>query len=126
MNENWELGIRNWELGIGNEEFACRFRLARAEICALALPSAESRIKTFRRLGISSAERPNVQDQPEVTRPPSTFRNGQDIRDRAFSFGCRVAKFCERLREQGGNASILAPQLLRCATAAGALPEAAG
>jgi four helix bundle protein len=36
-----------------------------------------------------------------------------------------VARFCERLREQGNNAGTLAPQLVRCATAPAALLEEA-
>jgi len=56
---------------------------------------------------------------------PSRFRNGQDIRDRTYAFGCRVAAFCDRLRKQGGTAATLAPQLVRCATAPAALLEEA-
>jgi hypothetical protein len=29
------------------------------------------------------------------------FRRGQDIRDRAFRFACRIVKFCERLYQIG-------------------------
>jgi four helix bundle protein len=63
-------------------------------------------------------------DQRHTPRP-STFRNGQDIRDRTYAFGCRVVAFCDHLRAQGGNGAILATQLVRCATASGALLEEA-
>jgi len=45
------------------------------------------------------------------------FRTGQDIRDRAFRFACRIVKFCERLYQIGGVARLMAPQLLNCGTA---------
>ena len=52
---------------------------------------------------------------------------GQDIRDRAFRFGCRIVIFCRRLDEEGGVARTLAPQLVRCGTSIGAnLEEARG
>jgi four helix bundle protein len=57
-------------------------------------------------------------------RPPS-FENGQDIRERSFEFGCRVARFCEQLQQRGGNARVLAPQLLKCGTAIAAMLEEA-
>jgi len=54
-------------------------------------------------------------------------RYGQDIRDRAFRFGCRIVIFCRRLDEEGGVARTLAPQLVRCGTSIGAnLEEARG
>jgi len=59
------------------------------------------------------------------SRRPSRFRNGQDIRDRTYAFGCRVVRFCDRLTEQGGSAGTLAPQLVRCSTAPAALLEEA-
>jgi four helix bundle protein len=66
-----------------------------------------------------------VHDDGADRRPPSRFRNGQDIRDRTYAFGCRVVRFCDRLTEQGGSAGTLAPQLVRCATAPAALLEEA-
>ena len=66
-----------------------------------------------------------MDDEHHYSPQPSRFRNGQDIRDRTYAFGCRVVTFCDRLREQGGSAGTLAPQLVRCATAPGALLEEA-
>jgi four helix bundle protein len=54
-----------------------------------------------------------------------TFENGADIRDRTFRFGCRVARFCERLYEQGVNARTLSGQLLRAGSAPAAMLEEA-
>jgi four helix bundle protein len=56
---------------------------------------------------------------------PPTYENGQDIRDRTFVFGCKVARFCEALHQRGGNAHVLAPQLLRCSTAISSMLEEA-
>ena len=46
-------------------------------------------------------------------RPP-TFEDGQDIRDRAFEFACRVVKFCQQLSNGGGVGRLMVPQLLDC------------
>src|SRR5258708_40177467 len=46
-------------------------------------------------------------------RPP-TFENGQDIRDRAFDYACRVVEFCEQLTAAGGVGRLMVPQLLDC------------
>jgi len=46
-------------------------------------------------------------------RPP-TFEGGQDIRDRAFEFACRVVKFCQQLSNGGGVGRLMVPQLLDC------------
>jgi len=35
-----------------------------------------------------------MDNEPDIERP-STFEDGQDIRDRAFLFACRVVKFCQ-------------------------------
>jgi len=59
--------------------------------------------------------------------PPTYQRYGQDLRDRAFAFACRVVEFCDGLYNRGGVGRILAPQLVRCATSIGAnLEEARG
>ena len=42
------------------------------------------------------------------------FEGGQDIRDRAFAFACRVVRFCQKLYEGGGVGRLMAPQLLNC------------
>ena len=44
-------------------------------------------------------------------------RPGEDIRERAFQFSCRIVKFCARLYEIGGIARAMAPQLLDAGTA---------
>jgi four helix bundle protein len=56
----------------------------------------------------------------EIEWPP-TFENGQDIRDRAFEFGCRIVIFCKALHESGGVARGLASQLLGCGTSIAAM-----
>ena len=52
---------------------------------------------------------------------------GQDIRERAFRFACRLVEFCKHLLNEGGVGRLLAPQLVRCGTSVGAnLEEARG
>jgi four helix bundle protein len=46
-------------------------------------------------------------------RPPS-FEGGQDIRDRAFDYACRVVDFCRQLSDGGGVGRLMVPQLLSC------------
>ena len=46
-------------------------------------------------------------------RPPS-FEGGQDIRDRAFDYACRVVGFCRQLSDGGGVGRLMVPQLLSC------------
>ena len=48
---------------------------------------------------------------------PEDCQRGEDIRERAFRFSCRVVKFCQRLYEIGGLARAMAPQLLNAGTA---------
>jgi four helix bundle protein len=50
-------------------------------------------------------------DELEV---PPTYEGGQDIRDRAFAFACRVVKFCQKLYETGGVGRLMVPQLVSC------------
>jgi len=53
------------------------------------------------------------------------FEDGQDIRDRAFEFGCQIVRFCQRLYDLGGIARMMVPQLLNCGTSpSGMLEEA--
>jgi hypothetical protein len=42
------------------------------------------------------------------------FEDGQDNRDRAFEFACRVVKFCRQLSDGGGVGRLMVPQLLSC------------
>ena len=44
-------------------------------------------------------------------RPPS-YEGGQDIRDRAFDYACRVVGFCRQLSDGGGVGRLMVPQLL--------------
>jgi four helix bundle protein len=53
------------------------------------------------------------------------FEDGQDIRDRAFEFACRIVRFCQKLYEVGGIARMMAPQLLACGTSASGMLEEA-
>jgi four helix bundle protein len=46
-------------------------------------------------------------------RPPS-YEAGQDIRDRAFDYACRVVDFCRQLSDGGGIGRLMVPQLLSC------------
>ena len=43
-----------------------------------------------------------------------TYEGGQDIRNRAFDYGCRVVDFCEQLAAAGGVGRLMVPQLLNC------------
>lgn len=45
------------------------------------------------------------------------FAHGQDIRDRAFAFACRIVRFCQALYDAGGVARLMARQLLDAGTA---------
>ena len=58
---------------------------------------------------------------------PAYSAYGQELRDRAFRFACRIVRFSDGLWKQGGVARILAPQIVRCGTSIGAnLEEARG
>ena len=56
---------------------------------------------------------------------PPAYENGQDIRDRAFAFACRVVKFCQKLYDGGGVGRMMVPQLLNCSTSLPAMLEEA-
>src|SRR6185295_16592619 len=56
---------------------------------------------------------------------PPSYEGGQDIRDRTFTFACRVVKFCQKLYEQGGIGRVMAPQLVNCSTSVLAMLEEA-
>ena len=55
--------------------------------------------------------------------PP--YEGGQDIRDRTFTFACRVVKFSQKLYDQGGIGRVMVPQLVNCSTAVPAMLEEA-
>ena len=58
---------------------------------------------------------PGMEDEKDgpPERPPA-FEDGQDIRDRAFEFACRVVKFCQQLSNGGGVGRLMVLQLLDC------------
>lgn len=56
---------------------------------------------------------------------PPTYENGQDIRDRAFDFACRVVRFCQTVYEGGGVGRMLVPQLVNSSTSLDAMLEEA-
>jgi len=39
------------------------------------------------------------------------LEHGEDIRERAFRFGCNIIRFCEKLDALGGIAKAMMPQL---------------
>ena len=51
--------------------------------------------------------------------------SGQDIRDRAFTFACRVVRFGQHVMESRGVGRLLVPQLVGCSTAVAAMLEEA-
>jgi four helix bundle protein len=53
------------------------------------------------------------------------FEDGQDIRNRAFEFACRVVRFCQRLYDGGGVGRVMAPQLLNSSTSVPSMLEEA-
>src|SRR5436309_11809514 len=58
---------------------------------------------------------PGMEDEKDgPPERPAAFEDGQDIRDRAFEFACRVVKFCQQLSNGGGVGRLMVPQLLDC------------
>jgi len=53
------------------------------------------------------------------------YEDGQDIRDRAFDFACRVVRFCQRVYEDGGVGRMLVRQLVDSSTSLDAMLEEA-
>jgi four helix bundle protein len=45
---------------------------------------------------------------------PASFEGGQDMRDRAFDYACRVVDFCQKLSEGPGLGRLMVSQLLSC------------
>jgi four helix bundle protein len=62
-------------------------------------------------------------DQASPVNP--AFEGGQDIRDRAFEFACRVVRFCQTLYDGGGVGRMMVPQLLSCTTSLPSMLEEA-
>jgi four helix bundle protein len=65
-----------------------------------------------------------VDHEHDVERPP-TFEDGQDIRDRAFTFACRVVTFCQAVYDRGGVGRMMVPQVVNCATSFATMLEEA-
>src|SRR5438552_16254627 len=65
-----------------------------------------------------------MDNETDIERP-STFEDGQDIRDRAFLFACRVVKFCQGVYDRGGVGRMLVPQIVDCATSFATMLEEA-
>jgi four helix bundle protein len=56
---------------------------------------------------------------------PASFEGGQDIRERAFDYACRVVDFCQELSEGRLVGRLMVSQLLNCSlTFASSLEEA--
>ena len=53
----------------------------------------------------------------------SAYENGQDIRDRSFSFACRVLTFCHDLYEKGGVSRLVVGQLISCSSSTSTMLE---
>lgn len=53
------------------------------------------------------------------------LRGGQDIRNRAFGFACRITSLCDTLSRTSNIGRLLAPQLLGCGTSVAAMLEEA-
>ena len=64
-------------------------------------------------------------DNETAIERPSTFEDGQDIRDRAFQFACRVVKFCQGVYDRGGVGRMMVPQIVDCATSFATMLEEA-
>ena len=65
-----------------------------------------------------------MDNETDIERP-STFEDGQDIRDRAFLFACRVVKFCQGVYDRGGVGRMMVPQIVDCATSFATMLEEA-
>ena len=53
------------------------------------------------------------------------YEGGQDIRERAFNFACRVVTLCQKLYETGGVSRMVVPQLLACSSSTATMLEEA-
>jgi hypothetical protein len=72
----------------------------RTQILLTGDSSLEITSEMLRQLGIHHAQSRSMdnknEDHSTLQRPPS-FEDGQDIRDRAFEFACRVVMLCNEL-----------------------------
>ena len=65
-----------------------------------------------------------MENTPPAAHPP-TFEDGQDIRARAFDFGCQVVTFSQKLYDMGGIGRLMVPQLISCSLAFATMLEEA-
>ena len=63
-----------------------------------------------------------LKQEPEQ---PPAYEHGQDIRDRALAFACRVVKVCQQLYDAGGVGRLMVPQLMSCSISAASMLEEA-
>ena len=56
---------------------------------------------------------------------PSTYENGQDIRDRAFAFACNVVRFAQKVYDGGGVGRMMVSQRVNCSTSLPSMLEEA-
>ena len=68
---------------------------------------------------------PERMDEDVPAAIPGSYTNAQNIRDRAFAFGCQVVKFCQSVYQAGGVGRIMVPQLINCSTSVPAMLEEA-
>jgi len=61
----------------------------------------------------------------DIVEQPPVFEAGQDIRNRAFRFACRVVRFCQKLYDEGGVGRMMVPQLVNCSTSLPSMLEEA-
>ena len=52
--------------------------------------------------------------EKNASKQSSGYEGGQDIRERAFEFACRVVMLCQGLYDGGGVGRLLVAQLLTC------------
>jgi four helix bundle protein len=76
----------------------------------------EIHLKTPRLAGTVCAERHGMAEN-NAHQHTSNYASGQDIRDRAFEFACRVVLLCQKLHDAGGVSRLVVPQLIACSTA---------
>lgn len=78
------------------------------------------------RHGLGRSRRHVLCSRPGVPLRAGSGRPGENIRDRAFRFGCRIIAFSKTLHAEGGIARTMASQLLRSGTALYPMLEEAG
>jgi four helix bundle protein len=66
-----------------------------------------------------------MDDDDHTSARPPAFEDGQDIRDRAFDYACRVVGFCQQLSDAGGVGRLMVPQLLNCSLSSATMLEEA-